>query len=246
MKEIVPIDSGFYRASEDQLLETYKKAREVLGSNSGSHLNFILEEHGVEPSDYFVSAGKMAYHKEKILTIRPYPDVQHVVQMINHHGTGTGILSNNERQEKQYDKLHLLGLSDVFNPVVISGELAERYAMPHEAAQKPAPASYHLALERMRDTQGCEDITPEQVLLVDDSLDSIVGANRYGLQTLRVQQGKRGRESLAEAAERTGLDVAAIRPQWELRSISDLYRFLEEHAKLEPTVEIRAYAHARA
>lgn len=90
--------------------------------------------------------------------------------------------ASNGRQKQQEHRLHLAGL-DTCLAGIITSELA--------GANKPDPVFFDCLMDRIR--QDNEDIRPEDVLLVGDSLSAdIEGARSYGMKTLWFR--KDGRE----------------------------------------------------
>ncbi len=83
---------------------------------------------------------------------------------------------------------------------------------------KPAPEFFLQALASL-------DLSPEQVAVVGDDIDSdIGGAQNYGLRGILVRTGKY-REALVEHS--------GIRPDFVLASIADLTAFLDEQAQAD-------------
>jgi epoxide hydrolase-like predicted phosphatase len=83
----------------------------------------------------------------------------------------TALLSNASPQLR--DLLNELGVTDLFDAIVISGLVG---------VQKPDPAIYRIALERM-------GLAPEETILVDDFVRNIEAARALGMQTLHFRAG---------------------------------------------------------
>jgi epoxide hydrolase-like predicted phosphatase len=83
----------------------------------------------------------------------------------------TALLSNASPQLEHV--LERLGVADLFDVVVISGQVG---------VQKPDPRIYHIVLDRL-------GVAPDEVLFVDDFVHNVEAAAREGIQTLHFRAG---------------------------------------------------------
>ncbi len=90
----------------------------------------------------------------------------------------TALLSNASPQLR--DLLEALDVTDVFDEIVISGEVG---------VQKPDVAAYRIVLERL-------GLAPEETIFVDDFIENIDQAQRLGMQTLHFRAGMDWRDQL--------------------------------------------------
>lgn len=79
------------------------------------------------------------------------------------------------------DLLDGLGVTDLFDVVVISGEVG---------VQKPDPAIYHLLLDRL-------DLSAGETIFVDDFIRNIEAAQRLGMRTLHFEASMDWRAQLS-------------------------------------------------
>jgi epoxide hydrolase-like predicted phosphatase len=100
----------------------------------------------------------------------------------------TALLSNASPQ--LVELLDEMKVTDAFDVIVISGLLG---------VQKPDPAIYYTALERL-------GVTPEEAIFVDDFAENIEAARRLGIRTLHFRGGMDWR---VELSQRLGLDESS-------------------------------------
>lgn len=101
----------------------------------------------------------------------PYPDVIPALSDLSRFYQ-LGLITNGAA-DLQRTKLCCAGLADRFTSLIVSAEVG---------IGKPAAAAYHHLLR-------AGDWSPEQVLLVEDSLSNIESARQLGIRTLHVARG---------------------------------------------------------
>lgn len=101
-----------------------------------------------------------------------------LIRSLKAEGVRVGLLSNDSLSLRE--KLTLLEIADLFDPLVISADIG---------IMKPAPQAYRAVLDLM-------NLPPEQVLFVDDMPDNIAGANAVGMQGILYQPGMNLRQVL--------------------------------------------------
>ena len=154
--------------------EAYQKLMRVVkryGSNYGQHFDrFFTDELGREPDYRLIAAGVIAYHHTKFVNIRPYPHTVETAVELKVRGYGLGIITDGI-PVKQWEKLVRLGLDDLFDPVVISGDRDVGFS-------KPDRRIFETALSKA-------GIGPEEAAMVGDKIGSdIAGANKVGMRTV--------------------------------------------------------------
>ncbi len=101
----------------------------------------------------------------------PFPGTEALLRGLRERGYRLGLITNGPgfRQRK---KLELLGLSQAFDEIIVSGEFG---------AQKPDPSIFLEMAKKMR-------LPPSDIAFVGDSLDTdIAGANSAGMISIWVQ-----------------------------------------------------------
>jgi putative hydrolase of the HAD superfamily len=109
------------------------------------------------------------YQRERRQRHVPFPDTIETLQRLR-HGRKLGILTNGA-PDVQREKIDAAGLSDHFDAIVISGEVA---------VGKPDPRVFALAVERL-------GATPAESVMVGDSLErDVAGARGAGIRAVWV------------------------------------------------------------
>lgn len=94
-------------------------------------------------------------------------------------GHAVGLLSNDTSELRE--RLHTLGIADLFNPLLISAELG---------TMKPDPAVYRALLAAL-------SRPPSEVIFVDDMLANVAGAQALGIHAVHYTGGMNLRTALA-------------------------------------------------
>lgn len=102
-------------------------------------------------------------------------------------GVRIGLLSNDSAALRP--KLARLGIVDLFDPLVISGEIG---------VMKPAPAAYRAVLDSWA------DLSPADVVFVDDRQDNIDGARAVGMDARHYPQAGQSAALIARLDEMVG------------------------------------------
>jgi FMN phosphatase YigB (HAD superfamily) len=140
-----------------------------------------------------------AHHKLGRSAYRMFDDVGGFLASATSQGIRLALVTNGP-SDFQRDKLAAVGLIDVFDAIVISGECG---------VAKPDAAIFRLALERL----GAE---PEDVWHIGDSISTdVVGAKKAGLSA--VWLNRQGRAFDAEGG---------VRPDAEVRSLYEVTEML--------------------
>ncbi|TVR21893.1 MAG: HAD family phosphatase [Anaerolineaceae bacterium] len=109
-------------------------------------------------------------------------------------GVRVGLLSNDSAALRP--KLAQLGIVDLFDPLVISGEIG---------VMKPAPAAYRAVLDHWA------DLSPAGVVFIDDRQDNIDGARAVGMEAVHYPQVNRAPSLIAHLDELVGAEGAELR-----------------------------------
>lgn len=156
--------------------EGYRKLLEIVrkkGPNFDHHYDVLVKEYSGEKKHQIIAAGIVAYHTTKLGYLVPYPETIPVLLKLKQTGIKLGIISNGV-PTKQWEKLIRLGLQHFFDYVIIS----------EDKMQKPDPRIFRGAVVRA----GCR---PEETMMVgDDIMNDISGANKAGMNTVLVARGE--------------------------------------------------------
>ena len=143
------------------------------GSNYPEHFNRFLEEK-LGYIDYkLLASGVIAYHNTKFAYIRPFDDTVPTLIELVKRKKKLGIVTNGV-SIKQWEKILRLGLEHFFECVVISSEIGY---------DKPSKEIYRIAIEKL-------NISPEEVLMVDNKVEDLKGAEGVGMRTVLMARVK--------------------------------------------------------
>lgn len=112
----------------------------------------------------------------------PFSDVHHVLETLRSDGIGLGVISNWDPSARQV--LGSAGLTDFFDPIVISAEVG---------CEKPDKQIFELAIDKA-------GVDPAQCLYVGDNYyDDALGCRKVGMQALILNRfGTSGVEEITD------------------------------------------------
>lgn len=187
------------------------------GSNSSKHYNYFirrynrLEDIG-ETLSYslqfkYISAAVMAYHTEKIASIKTYDDVKPCLIKLREIGIKTAIISDGIPL-KQYEKILRLGIDDLIDLTVISDEMGIR---------KPNPKLFDHCLRKF-------GVKGPETIYVGDRIDKdIIPARLSNIFSVLVHRGGK------HDTERTGIKIPTEnRPDFEIPNLYELFDIIDE------------------
>ncbi len=188
---------------EMEIEEAFLKLEEVVrkyGSNFNKHYDMLV---GDRKDKYkIIAAGVVAYHNTKLAYLKPYDDTIPVLMRLKNAGYKVGVITDG-LAVKQWEKLIRLGLSDMFDIVVVSEEVG---------VEKPDPRIFERACEEL-------GIPANECIYVGDRLDTdVLGANRAGMTSVRLLRGKYKEERPKNLQEQ---------PNFEIRRTEELFEVLK-------------------
>jgi putative hydrolase of the HAD superfamily len=171
------------------------------GPNFDRHFDVLIGESREKAR--IVAAGVVAYHNTKIAHLKPYPDTVSTLLKLKNSGYKIGVITDG-LAIKQWEKLIRLGLQHFFDAVVVSQEVG---------FEKPDVRVYEAAYKKL-------GVEPGECLYVGDRLDTdITGANRAGMQSVRIMRGRYKDQAPKGLQERPG---------FEIQRMEELLRILKE------------------
>jgi len=187
------------------------------GSNSSNHYNYFirrynrLEDHK-EKIPYslqfkYISAAVMAYHKEKIESIKLYDDVKPCLIKLREKGLKSAIISDG-LPLKQYEKILRLGIDDLIDLTVISDEIGIR---------KPNPKLFEFCLKKF-------NIEGTETIYIGDRLDKdIIPAKLCNINSILIRRG--GKYDPYTTGDKI---PEGIKPDYEIFSLSEIFEIIDE------------------
>lgn len=156
----------------DEAIEKLEAIVKRHGPNFDRHFDVLIGES--QEKARIVAAGVVAYHNTKIAHLKPYPDTVSTLLKLKNSGYKIGIITDG-LAIKQWEKLIRLGLQHFFDAVVVSQEVG---------FEKPDMRIYEAACEKL-------GMDANECMYVGDRLDTdVTGANRAGMQSVRILRGR--------------------------------------------------------
>ncbi|HEC40829.1 MAG TPA: TIGR02253 family HAD-type hydrolase [bacterium] len=153
------------------------------GSNSLNHYNYFIRRLNLIKEDMdniplsnqykYIAAAVMAYHKEKVNSIRLYDDVQNCLERLNDNRIKTAIISDGI-PIKQYEKILRLNIDKLIDFIVISDEIG---------VKKPNPELFKYSLSKF-------GVKNKEMIYIGDRLDKdILPANLANIYSIYLHRG---------------------------------------------------------
>jgi putative hydrolase of the HAD superfamily len=205
------------KIEQKKALKMLQEIVKEYGSNSSLHYNYFIRRYNrledvEEKIPYslqfkYISAAVMAYHSEKIESIKTYEDVIPCLQTLKKLGIKTAIISDG-LPIKQYEKILRLGIDDLIDLTVISDELGIR---------KPNPKLFDHCLKRF-------GITGSETIYVGDRIDKdIIPAKLNNIYSVYIHRGGK------YDTYKTGFKIPeGTKPDYEISNLNELFYIIEE------------------
>ena len=205
------------KIEQKKALKMIQEIVKEYGSNSSLHYNYFIRRYNrledvEEKIPYslqfkYISAAVMAYHSEKIESIKTYEDVIPCLQMLKKLDIKTAIISDG-LPIKQYEKILRLGIDDLIDLTVISDEIGIR---------KPNPKLFDHCLKRF-------GITGSETIYVGDRIDKdIIPAKLNNIYSVYIHRGGK------YDTYKTGFKIPeGTKPDYEISNLNELFYIIEE------------------
>ncbi|MHA1525855.1 MAG: TIGR02253 family HAD-type hydrolase [Promethearchaeota archaeon] len=187
------------------------------GSNSSNHYNYFIRrfnrlENVREKIPYslqfkYISAAVMAYHKEKIDSIKLYDDVKPCLIKLREMGLKSAIISDG-LPIKQYEKILRLGIDDLIDLTTISDEIGVR---------KPNPKLFEFCLKKF-------NIEGTETIYIGDRLEKdIIPARLNNIHSIYIHRG--GKYDIYKTGEKF---PEGIKPDYEISNLNEIFDIIDE------------------
>ena len=205
------------KIEQKKALKMIQEIVKEYGSNSSLHYNYFIRRYNrledvEEKIPYslqfkYISAAVMAYHSEKIESIKTYEDVIPCLQMLKKLDIKTAIISDG-LPIKQYEKILRLGIDDLIDLTVISDEIGIR---------KPNPKLFDHCLKRF-------GITGSETIYVGDRIDKdIIPAKLNNIYSVYIHRGGK------YDTYKTGFKIPeGTKPDYEISNLNETFYIIEE------------------
>ena len=201
-----------------------KKAQQILreiveeyGSNFSEHYNIFIRrlnqvDENIEYITYndlykYVAAAVMAYHEEKVRSIRLYDDVEYNLKRIKDLSIKIAIITDGI-PIKQYEKILRLKIDKLIDLIVISDEIG---------IKKPNPELFNYCLKKF-------GVKGQETIYVGDRIDKdIIPANANKINSVYLHRG--GKYDNYKADFKLKGD---FNPKYEINSLKELFDIINE------------------
>lgn len=187
------------------------------GSNSSKHYNYFIRRYNrlesiEEKIPYsfqfkYISAAVMAYHAEKIRSIKCYDDVIACLKNLKEMSIKTAIITDG-LPIKQYEKILRLGIDNLIDLTVVSDEIGIR---------KPNPKLFDHCLKRF-------GVSGPETIYVGDRIDKdIIPALLNNINSVYIHRGGK------YDTYKTGLKIPEeTKPDFEISNLNELFDIIDE------------------
>jgi len=190
------------------------------GSNFSEHYNFFIRRlnqlnDNIEFIRYndrykFIAAAVMAYHQEKVNSIRLYNDVEFCLQRLKELAIKTSIITDG-LPIKQYEKILRLKIDDLFDLIIISDEIGMK---------KPNPELFKYWLKNF-------NIRGEEAIYIGDRIDKdILPANLNNIHSVYLHRG--GKYDRSDANIKF---EGNFKPDYEITNLDELFDIINENSE---------------
>ncbi|MFW9999933.1 MAG: TIGR02253 family HAD-type hydrolase [Candidatus Hodarchaeota archaeon] len=187
------------------------------GSNSSKHYNHFVRrlnqmDEKIEFMSYndrykYIAAAVMAYHEEKVNSIKLYDDVRNSLSRLKELSIKTAIITDGI-PIKQYEKILRLKIDKLLDLVVISDEIG---------IKKPNPELFTYCLKKFK-------VKGQETIYVGDRLDKdIVPANINNIYSVYLHRGGKY-DSYKKEFKIQGYS----KPDYEISNLNELFDIIDE------------------
>ncbi len=185
------------------------------GSNSPTHYNYFIRRYNrleqiEEKIPYslqfkLISAAVMAYHQEKIDSIKLYDDVELCLKNLKARSIKTAIITDG-LPIKQYEKILRLGIDDLIDLTVVSDEIGIR---------KPNPKLFDHCLKKF-------EVKGPETIYVGDRIDKdVIPAKLNNIYSIYIHRGGKhdfGSEKIPDE----------LKPDYEIFDLNEIFDIIDE------------------
>lgn len=205
------------KLDKQDAVQILKEIVKEYGSNSSKHYNYFIRRlnHIDDNLNYisynerykFIAAAVMAYHEEKVKSIKLYDDVEECLKKIKKLSIKTSIITDGI-PIKQYEKILRLNLDKLIDLVIISDEIG---------IKKPNPELFNFWLKKFA-------VKGKEAIYIGDRIDKdIVPANINNIYSIYLHRA--GKYDFYSS----DLKVKGnLKPDYEISNLNELLEVIEE------------------
>ncbi len=206
------------KIDEDKAIQIIHEIVNEYGSNSSKHYNYFIRRL-IENENYltsrnekykFIAGAIIAYHQEKIDTIKPYDDVKPCLYRLKKMKIKTAIITDGKKV-KQYEKILRLGIHDLIDLVTISDDIR---------IKKPNPRLLSHCLKSF-------NVKESETIYIGDRLDKdIVPANENNFISILIHRGGKYDKQIKFFKKEL-----KIMPDYEITNLNEIFDIIKKENK---------------
>ena len=192
------------------------------GSNSSKHYNYFIRRLNQMEDDIgylsyneqykYIAAAVMAYHAEKVNSIKLYDDVEENLKKLKDLSIKTAIITDGI-PIKQYEKILRLNVDKLIDLVVISDEIG---------IKKPNPELFKYCLKKF-------GVKGQETIYVGDRIDKdIIPANLNNIFSVYLHRGGKYDNYKADFKVQ-----GELKPDYEISNLNELFGIIIEINNME-------------
>jgi putative hydrolase of the HAD superfamily len=200
--------------------EAVKIIKEIVqeyGSNSSKHYDFFIrrlnqmkdrgEKVSYNEQYKYIAAAVMAYHEEKVRSIKLYDDVEGCLKKLMQLSVKTAVITDGI-PIKQYEKILRLGIDKYFDLIIISDEIGIR---------KPNPELFKYGLNKF-------GVKGKETIYVGNRIDmDIHPANLSNIYTVFINRGGK-----YDPLNSTLLEKGEFKPNFDILNLNEIFEIIEQ------------------
>ena len=197
-------------------IKILKEIVDEYGSNSSKHYNYFIRrlnqiDEDVEYISYndqykYIASAVMAYHAEKINSIKLYEDVEECLLKLKKKSIKTAIITDGI-PIKQYEKILRLKIDILIDLVVISDEIG---------IKKPNPELFNYCLKKF-------GVNGSETIYVGDRIDKdIIPSNFNGIFSVYIHRG--GKYDTYKADSKINEEM---KPYFEITNLNQIFDIID-------------------
>lgn len=186
------------------------------GSNSSKHYDYFIKrlnelesmEISFNNQVKYIAVAVMAYHQEKIDSIKLFDDVKPCLTKLKVMKLKSAIITDSPLPIKQYEKILRLNIDSLIDSVIISDEIGIR---------KPNPKLFSYCLKKF-DVKGSETI-----YIGDNLINDIIPAKLNSIHSVYIHRGgKYDFEKISEELNETN------KPDYEIYNLNEIFEIINQ------------------
>lgn len=208
------IDLGL-KINQQEAFDTIQEIVKEHGSNFGKHYDYFIRRLNHLRSDInlsyntqykYIAAAIIAYHREKVDSIKLYNDVEKCLIMLKKKDIKSIIISDGS-PVKQNEKILRLGLDKLIDSVFITNEIG---------IKKPNPKLFDYCLDMV-------GVKASEALYIGDRIDMDINpAKKCGIHTIYIHRG--GKYDYHNESREINDEG---KPDYEISSLSEIFSIID-------------------